>query len=166
MSSKESPSHIRGSRCRRRRWNKRARAVVAPSHGLPVARPAQAPLLLGPTVMATRAEQFRSDAQRTHGERGGKAKKKGKTRVSERRPKKAAWSHDKAHAGAKATHALEQVAPGQRASRTSTRKSSNRAKGDSAFTRTEESKKGAPTNLARKSRARGAKVRGSSPTRP
>ena len=112
--------------------------------------------------MATRAEMFRSDAERSHGERTGRAKKKGKSRVSERKPKKAAWSHDKQHAGAKATHAFEATAPGERPSRQSTRKSANRAKSDAAFNLTEETKKGSPTNLARKSRAKGAKVRGSS----
>lgn len=104
--------------------------------------------------MATRAEQARSEGQRTHG--AGRHK----SHVSEMKPKKAAWSHDKAHAGAKATHALEDTGPGQRPSRESTRGSSNRAKADSAFNRTEETKKGSPTNLARKSSAKAAKVRG------
>ena len=112
--------------------------------------------------MSTRAERFRSDAQKVHGERTGQAKKNGESRVSQRKPKKAAWSHDSGHAGGKATHALEKTAPGERPSRESTRKSSNRAKPDAAFNLTEETKKGSPTNLARKSRAKGAKVRGSS----
>jgi len=106
--------------------------------------------------MATKAEQWRSNEQRTHGAGAHKS------HVSKKQPKKAAWSHDKAHAGAKATHALEDTAPGKRPSRESTRGSSNRAKPDSAFNLTEQTKKGSPTNLARKSRARAVKVRGGS----
>ena len=66
--------------------------------------------------MATRAEQFRSSSQRS-----GKPK-----HVSKKKAKKADWSHDKAHAGSKATHAME-VSEG-RPSRESTRGSANRAK--------------------------------------
>ncbi len=61
--------------------------------------------------MATKAEQFQSDAQRTLG------KSRKKSHVSQRKPKKAAWSHDKQHAASKATHALEDAAPGERRSR-------------------------------------------------
>jgi hypothetical protein len=104
--------------------------------------------------MATKAERLRSEEQRTHGEDTKKS------RASEKKPKKAAWSHDKAHAASKATHALEDTAPGQRPSRESTRGSSNRAKADAAFNITEETKKGSPTNRARKSRAGVVKVRG------
>jgi hypothetical protein len=104
--------------------------------------------------MATRAEQARSDEQRTHG--AGRHK----SHVSQKKPKKADWSHDKAHAGSKATHSLEDTAPGARPSRESTRGSSNRAKADSAFNVTEETRKGSPTNRARKSRAKGVRVRG------
>jgi len=106
--------------------------------------------------MATRAEQARSDEQRTHG--AGRHK----PRVPKKKPKKADWSHDKAHAASKATRSLEDTAPGARPSRASTRGSSNRAKADSALNVTEETRKGAPTNRARKSRAKGVKVRGSS----
>jgi hypothetical protein len=105
--------------------------------------------------MATRAEQSRSDAQRTHG--AGRRK----SHVSKKKPKKADWSHDKAHAASKATHSLEDTAPGARPSRESTRGSSNRAKADSALNVTEEIRKGSPTNRARKSRTRGVRVRGS-----
>lgn len=106
--------------------------------------------------MATRAERVRSEEQRTHGAGPHKS------HVSEKKQKKASWGHDKAHAASKATHALEDAAPGGRPSRESTRGSSNRSKADSAFNLTEETKKGSPTNLARKSFARGAKVRGGS----
>ena len=104
--------------------------------------------------MATRAEQARSDSQRTHGVG------RHKSHVSQKRPKKAAWSHDKQHAASKATHALEDTEPGRRPSRESTRGSSNRAKADSAMNVTEEKRKGSPSNRARMSRARTVKVRG------
>jgi hypothetical protein len=104
--------------------------------------------------MSTRAESFHAEHERTHG------KGPHKPRVARRQPKKAAWSHDKPHAGAKATHALEETAPGTRPSRTSTRSSSNRSKADAAQNRTEEAKKGSPTSLARASRAKATKVRG------
>jgi len=104
--------------------------------------------------MATRAEQSRSDEQRTHG--AGRSQ----SHVSEKKPKKGSWSHDKAHAASKATHALEDTAPGERPSRESTRGGANRAKADSAFNLTEQTKKGSPTNRARNSRASAARVRG------
>jgi hypothetical protein len=105
--------------------------------------------------MATKAEQWKSEEERTHGTG------KHKSHVAEKKPKKATWSHDKHHAATKATHALEEVAPGTRPSRESTRGSANRNKSDAAANLTEQSKKGAPTNRARKSRVAGAKVRGS-----
>ncbi|HZU84509.1 MAG TPA: hypothetical protein VE987_16380 [Polyangiaceae bacterium] len=104
--------------------------------------------------MATKAEQARSEGQRTQGA------KRRKRRVSQKRPKKSAWGRDKAHAASKATHALEDSAPGARPSRESTRKASNRAKADAAFNVTEATRKGAPTNRARKFRASRARVRG------
>ncbi len=104
--------------------------------------------------MATKAEQWKSEEQREH----GKNRKTGPT--SKRQPKKATWGHDKAHASAKATHVLEEAAPGTRPSRESTRKGANRLKSDSAFNLTEQTKKGAPTSQARKSRARASRVRG------
>ena len=106
--------------------------------------------------MATKAERSRSDQERTHG--AGQHK----SHVSRKKPKKAAWSLDKAHAAAKAAYALEDTAPGARPSRESTRGSSNRAKADSAFNITEQTKKGTPTNRARKSRAAVVRVRGGS----
>ena len=104
--------------------------------------------------MATKAELWRSDEERTHG--AGRHK----SHVSLKKPKKGTWSHDKAHAASKATHALEDTAPGEPPSRESTRGSANRAKADSAFNLTEGTKKGSPTNRARKSRARAIRVRG------
>lgn len=101
--------------------------------------------------MATRAEQFRSSSQRA-----GKPK-----HVAKKKPKKAEWSHEKAHAGSKATHALEPAGAG-RPSRESTRGSANRAKPDAARNITEGVRQGAPSARARRSRTKSRKVRGSS----
>jgi hypothetical protein len=100
--------------------------------------------------MATRAETFRAGSARTG---GGK-------KTSVKKPKKGAWSHDKAHAGRKATHALE-VSQG-RPSRESTRGSANRSKADAAMNITEEVRKGAPTAVARRSQVSTTRVRGRS----
>jgi hypothetical protein len=100
--------------------------------------------------MATKAEQYRSEAQRTG--RGG--------RGSTKKPRKAEWSRDKAHARSKATHALEEV-PSGRPSRKSTRASANRAKADSAMNVTQETRMDAPPATARRERARSTRVRGS-----
>ena len=103
--------------------------------------------------MATKAEQFREEAQRT-----GRSK-----HTSKRKPKKAAWSHDKAHAGSKATHAFEEGVKG-RPSRESTRKGANRTKADSARNATEQTRQGSPSARARRTGVKGAKgkrVRGS-----
>lgn len=104
--------------------------------------------------MATKAERLRSEVERA----GGKGRRK--QHVSAKKPKKAAWSHDKAHAASKATHALEDTAPNKRPSRESTRGGANRAKPDAAFNLTEETRKGSPENRARKARAKLARVRG------
>jgi hypothetical protein len=102
-------------------------------------------------TMATRAEQFHSSAQRS-----GTPK-----RISKKKPKKSTWSHDKAHAGSKATHAMEPARAG-RPSRESTRGTANRAKADSARNITEEVRQGAPSARARRSQVKSKKVRGSS----
>ena len=102
--------------------------------------------------MATKAEQFRSDEQ-----------KKGKpSKVSAKKPRKAAWSRAKGHAASKATHAFEPSAPGSRPSRESSRSSANRARADAGLNLTEETKKGAPENRARRARAKSTRVRGGS----
>jgi hypothetical protein len=106
--------------------------------------------------MATKAEGFRADQERT-------ARGQHKRRVSRKRrklPKKTAWSRDKKHARVKATHALEETKPGRRPSRESTRASANRAKADAPFNLTEEKRKGAPEERARKAIVRRTKVRG------
>ncbi len=100
--------------------------------------------------MATRAEQFRSEQE-----------KRGRpSRTSKRQPKKAAWKRTSTHAASKATHAFEQSPRGSRPSRESTRGSANRAKADSARNVTEQTTKGSPRNVAQRSRAKRAKVRG------
>ena len=104
--------------------------------------------------MATKAEQFRSTEERT---------RRKKKRVSIKKPKKGAWGRSKSHAAKKATHALEPTEPGKRPSRESTRSSANRAKPDAPFNITEETRKGAPSERARKARAKGARVRGKGP---
>jgi hypothetical protein len=100
--------------------------------------------------MATRAETFRAGTQRT-----GQGKK-----TSVKKPKKAAWSHDKGHAGRKATHALEVSA--KRPSRESTRASANRVKADAAMNITEEVRQGGPEARARRALVQTRRVRGAS----
>ncbi len=102
-----------------------------------------------PLHRMTRAEEFKTLA-----ERSGRPK-----HASKRKPKKSAWSHAKAHAGAKATHALEVTATG-RPSRKSTRASANRAKADAPMNLTEESRKGSPPAVARKAQIKRERVRG------
>lgn len=100
--------------------------------------------------MATKAQRAKSEAQRTG--RGG--------RTSIKKPRKSGWSHDKAHARSKATHALESSS-GARPSRESTRGSANRVKSDAARNITQEARRNAPEQVARHARARAAHVRGS-----
>jgi hypothetical protein len=104
--------------------------------------------------MATRAEQFRSEETK----RGSRRK----ARTSKRKAKSSEWSRKSAHAAAKATRAFEEVAPGARPSRESTRGSANRAKADAALNVTEETRKGSPENRARRSGASKLRVRGKS----
>src|SRR5271157_578760 len=101
--------------------------------------------------MATRAEQFRSESQRTSHPK----------RTSVRKPRKSAWSHDKAHAGSKATHAKEEPRIEGRPSRESTRGSANRAKADTAHNLTEAKRQNSPEARARRALAKNKKVRGS-----
>jgi len=105
--------------------------------------------------MATRAERYRASVERERKKSPGR-----KRRVSVRKPKKSAWAHEKHHAGVKATHAYEPTAPGTRPSRESTRGSANRAKPDSGYEITQETRFGAPESRARKARAKATRVRG------
>jgi hypothetical protein len=113
--------------------------------------------LLVQSGMATKAEQFRDEQQKT-GRTGRRP-----SRSSQKKPKKSSWSRDKAHARSKATHALENSAPGKQRSRKSTRGSANRSRPDAAFNITEETRKGAPDARARRAQAKATKVRGRSP---
>jgi hypothetical protein len=99
--------------------------------------------------MATRSERQRAASQRT------KHKEKTPTRP------RAADSRRKRRSSRKATYALEAPRKG-RPSRKSSRKSANRAKPDAAFNITETVRKGAPTQLYRKARARATHPRGGS----
>jgi hypothetical protein len=109
--------------------------------------------------MATKAERFRNEQERTP-PAGGRAK-----RTSQRKPKKAAFGREKAHARVKATHALEDTKASARPSRKSTRASANRAKPDAAFNLTEEKRKASPQSRASKARAQRATVRGRAASR-
>ena len=97
----------------------------------------------------TRAEEFKTLA-----ERKGRQK-----RTSVKKPKKSEWSHAKAHAGAKATRALEVTKTG-RPSRKSTRASANRSKPDAPMDLTEEFRKGAPRAVASNAQVKRERVRG------
>lgn len=103
--------------------------------------------------MATKAERFRAAEERRHPEGTGASRASGK------KSKKANFGRDKAHARAKATHALEPTGAGSRPSRKSTRGSANRAKSDAAFNLTEQHRKGSPEARARRTRAKAVKVR-------
>ena len=94
--------------------------------------------------MATKAERARAAAERTT-HRSKKASRKAPGGDSRKKRK--------------ATYALEPPRKG-RPSRKSTRKAANRAKPDSAFNITEEVRRGAPSQLYRKTRARAAHPRG------
>ena len=97
----------------------------------------------------TRAEEFKTLA-----ERKGRQK-----RTSVKKPKKSEWGHAKAHAGAKATRALEVTTKG-RPSRKSTRASANRSKPDAQMDRTEGFRKEAPRAVASNAQVKRERVRG------
>ncbi len=107
--------------------------------------------------MATRAQQFRADAQRTG---AAKAKKAKRAKGSKPGIPKAARSRAKKHAEKKATYALEPTPAKGRPARKSTRSSANRAKADAGLTGREQLRKGTPEAKYAKSRAKGTRVRG------
>jgi hypothetical protein len=106
--------------------------------------------------MATRSEQQHAEEQR-RGPRDTKKNKKANRSKPGSAPKDR--KRGKTRAGGKATHALEPKRAG-RPSRESTRKSANRAKGDSSLNHTEEMKKGSPDSRFRKASAGKSRVRG------
>ena len=105
--------------------------------------------------MATRAEQFHADEQRSG--QASSRRRRGQTKPGVPTKKR---SRAKEHAAKKAPYALEVTTDGGRPSRKSTRKSANRAKPDTAFNATEELQKGSPESRYRKGRARLARARG------
>ena len=107
--------------------------------------------------MATRAQQFRAESQRTG---AAKAKKAKRAKGSKPGVPKAARSRDKKHAAKKATYALEPTPAKGRPARKSTRSSANRAKADSGLNAREQLRKGSPEAKYAKTRARSTRVRG------
>lgn len=90
--------------------------------------------------MSTRAEKFKSSAERTHAK-------------PETRPSPATAPVDDGRAAKNATYAREEVAAGTRPSRRSTRKSANRAKTDTGEVRAEQMAQSTPSNQARRNGA-------------
>ena len=105
--------------------------------------------------MATRAEQFHADEQRT----GKSAERKRAARTKPGVPA-SKRSRSKVHAAKKAAYALELPANAKRPSRRSSRSSANRSKPDTAYNAAEEIRKGSPESRYRKARARASKARG------
>lgn len=98
--------------------------------------------------MATKAEQFKAENERTHKPKAGIRPKRSKPGAPA-----AARTKDKKHAAKKATYALEET-DAKKPTRKSTRKTANRSKADSARNITEQVKKDSPTARARKSAAK------------
>lgn len=99
--------------------------------------------------MATKSEK-----QRAESERKGLDPKKAKRQAMKLTNAEKHAAHANAHAGKKATYALDpQAAPG-RPSRKSTRKGANHAKPDTNLTNREQMQKGSPTARARRAVAR------------
>ncbi len=100
--------------------------------------------------MATRAERFRSDSERT-GRGGRRAAKKATKRPA---------AHPGTHTASKVTYARE-IHGTARPSRKSSRASANRAKPDTNFNLREEMVKGSAKSRSQRARARRVRVRGS-----
>jgi len=106
--------------------------------------------------MATRAERDHASQQK----RGPTAKAKKRRAARKGRREKFESPHPTAHAGAKASYAIERPSMKGRTSRKSTRDSANRAKPDTNFNLREEMVKGSPESRFRKARAQAGRVRG------
>ena len=105
--------------------------------------------------MATRAEQFRAQVQRS-------SKKKAKRSVQPKAPARSDRAGRKlTRTSSKSSYALEQPAADGRRSRKSTRGSSNRAKPDTNFNLREALIKGSPEARFRKAKAKRTRVRSS-----
>ncbi len=105
--------------------------------------------------MATRAEQYRANAQRGNGKSPQPAKRTKAGAAPTDRPRL------NKHAARKATYALELTEKSARPSRKSTRASANRAKADSAFNVTEQVRKGSPEARFRRAKAQATRARSS-----
>jgi hypothetical protein len=115
----------------------------------------EAHALLQRSVMATRAEQFRSAQMGQRDKSEDRASSNGR-----KKPKKSEWRSESKHAGVKATHALEETSSGARPSRKSTRASANRAKPDAHMQLGEERVEASPETRARRARVSRTRVRG------
>lgn len=104
--------------------------------------------------MATRAEQYRAEQQRT-------GKKKVRSGRSKPGVPEGARSRAKPHAAKKATYALEESKG--RPTRKSTRKAANRMKPDAGLNRREELQKGSPEKSYEKSATRAPKKTSAAP---
>jgi hypothetical protein len=102
--------------------------------------------------MATRAERFRSEQERTS--------KHPKPRRGPHKARPAAGARKQKRTSKKASFAFEPHAPNKRASRKSTRGSANRGKPDTSYDHVEEMRSSAPKNRYVKSRAKKTRVRG------
>jgi len=99
--------------------------------------------------MVTRSEQYRASEERSSGE-AKRAVRAGRSKPGIPPAKR---TREKLRAEKKATYAMEPVPEGGRPSRRSTRKSTNRAKPDTAFNYVEELRKSSPTARFRRARA-------------
>ena len=104
--------------------------------------------------MATRSEQYRAEQQRRGNRKSARQASRTKPGVAPRDR-----SRSKAHAGKKATYALDADEKG-RPSRKSSRKSANRAKPDASLTISEALRKESPEARFRQARARAVRTRG------
>ena len=104
--------------------------------------------------MATRAEQFRTQAERQSAPKKKRPVKPKMTRADQAKARLP-------HTMKSASYALEQPAADGRRSRKSSRSSANRAKPDASFNLREQLVKGSPEARFRKSKAANTRVRGS-----
>ena len=111
--------------------------------------------------MATRAERFHADEQRTTEDTATAQQNKSRSRPGAPPAKR---TRAKKHAEKKASYALETGDGGSRPSRKSTRKSANRSKPDANLNLREALQKGSPEARFRKERARRTRVRASTPS--
>ena len=100
--------------------------------------------------MSTRAQKFKSEAQRTHA-------------AAPAEPAAIEALPEHGHVAKNAHYAQETVAPGTRPSRRSTRKSANHAKTDTGEARAERMKQSTPETTARRNGATVQRLHGGTP---